>query len=302
MCPSLKRCHSVYRGSKLWNGIPKDLLIDCIIHLENYINSSSFKYTLHWFTVLCTHLLHSKQANPSLVVIGSLLVPLLVAVRYLWRFCTWSVIHLGFFLCVFPFLFLCDIHHHLIAFLFVFFKGWLTCWPRDHFANPRSLFCWTTPFYIPREKYNWLTDARLSRVNAYNSKTRKGLLRPLPCFSNFRLCSCCNSITVLLLSLSDGSFIRKWKKWLVAGKPNQAEKQDPHFRWPFLGFQTIHYDTLITHHDTLTTQHWELILITHTAQYFLIDNFMLLWNKTKTSLQLISITTCASLLKMKLLP
>ena len=55
-----------------------------------------------------------------------------------------SVIHLVFFfcVCVLPFLFLCDNQNLLIliAFLLVLFKGWLTCCPRGHFANPRRLF------------------------------------------------------------------------------------------------------------------------------------------------------------------
>jgi len=37
----------------------------------------------HWFPALCWHLLHSKQANPSLFLVNSLLVSFLVAVWHL---------------------------------------------------------------------------------------------------------------------------------------------------------------------------------------------------------------------------
>jgi len=54
--------------------------------------------------------------------------------------------------------FLCDNPNLLIVFLFFLLKGWLTCWPRGHFANRRNPFRWTTSFSIPHEKYNWQTN------------------------------------------------------------------------------------------------------------------------------------------------
>ena len=104
--------------------------------------------------------LHSKQANPSLFLMNSLLVPLLVTVRYLWRFFLHLICCVSWvfsFLCVFFLLFLCDKHNLLIAFPLVLFKRWLTCWPRGHFANSRSLF--VEPRIFPHlVKYNWLID------------------------------------------------------------------------------------------------------------------------------------------------
>jgi len=39
--------HSAYRGSKLWNEIPKDLLNRPYHTFTTYVNSSSFKYKLN---------------------------------------------------------------------------------------------------------------------------------------------------------------------------------------------------------------------------------------------------------------
>ena len=160
LCKSVKQQrHSVYRGSKLRNCIPKTYAIGHIIHSSNYINSSSFKHNFHCFPVEYTYLLHSNYAvfekccsfcYPCCYFIAMYVLKLFLrfffsdwlmlwrcyVVTYmlwrcslqsgcLWRFCTRCVAvcckSCVFLLCVcvFPFAFLYDNHNPCISFLFV---------------------------------------------------------------------------------------------------------------------------------------------------------------------------------------
>ena len=179
--------HSVYRGSKLWNEIPRDLL-----NIPYHTFSSFFEYKFNWFPALCTDFFNRsrmKQANTSLFLVNSLHVPLLVCdVFFLHLICfiSWAFL---FYVCVwFSFYFFAINMIFWLPFSFFLMVGWHV----DFAVISPTLVVFLLNhafFHISRNKLiDWLIDWLRNVIVS-------GYVGILPNQQMFRKCIVCSLLT-----------------------------------------------------------------------------------------------------------